>query len=144
MSDSGTTRRIEYPDAAGYPDGAGTLDEGTLALVDEVTAAAIHQVDVPSTDADLEISVHHRVAELRYTAVLGDREIGSIRYDLAGDRVVVLTTMVDPDFRGRGIAGDLIADVLDDIRDRGLLVTARCPVVAAFLAGNSQYADLAG
>ena len=54
----------------------------------------------------------------------------------------MITTTVAPEFRGRGIATDLIADALDDLRERGERITVLCPVVAAFMKGNSQYADL--
>lgn len=133
---------IEYPDSAGYPDGAGFLDEGTVALVDEVTVAAVREVDTPSADAELDIEVHHRDDEHVYSATIGGRELASLRYDVVDDRIVVLTTSVVPEFRGRGIAADLIADALDDIRERGHRITVRCPVVAAFIAANPQYADL--
>jgi uncharacterized protein len=134
---------FEYPDAAGYPDDAGFLDEGTTALVDEVTANAVRQVDRPSADSEVEIEVHRLDDQHVYSAQLDGREVASLRYDEEDDRVVVLTTSVIPEFRGRGIATDLIADALDDIRRWGKSLTVRCPVVAAFIAGNPQYADLA-
>jgi predicted GNAT family acetyltransferase len=137
---SGTSRRYEYPDAAGYPDGAGFLDEGTAALVDEVVARGLRDVDQPSADADAEIEV--RRADNAYVATLEGNELATLRFDELADRVVVLTTTVLPEFRGRGIAPALIAYALDDIRDRGLRVTVYCPVVAAFMAGNPQFTDL--
>jgi predicted GNAT family acetyltransferase len=133
-------KRYEYPDAAGYPDGAGFLDEGTAALVDEVVAGAVRDVDQPSADADAEIDVRRDAHA--YVATRDGRELATLRYDEADGRAVVLTTTVVPEFRGRGIAAALIADALDDIRDRGLRVTVYCPVVAAFMSGNQQYADL--
>lgn len=133
---------FEYPDAAGYPDDAGFLDEGTTALVDEVTAYAVRQVDRPSADSEVEIEVHRLDDEHVYSARLEGREVASLRYDEEDDRVIVLTTSVIPEFRGRGIATDLIADALDDIREWGKSLIVRCPVVAAFIAGNPQYADL--
>ena len=48
-----------------------------------------------------------------------------------------------PRFRGRGIATELIADALDDLRERGTRITVLCPVVSAFIANNPAYADLA-
>ncbi|KQM82579.1 GNAT family N-acetyltransferase [Agromyces sp. Leaf222] len=132
---------IEYPDAAGYPDGAGFLDEGTSALVDEVTAAEVREVDRPSADADAEIEVH-RLAEGRYAATIGDDEVASVRFAETDDEIDVLATTVAPAFRGRGIAADLIADVLDDVRERGKHLVVHCEVVAAFLRNNAQYADL--
>jgi predicted GNAT family acetyltransferase len=133
---------IEYPDSAGYPDGTGFLDEGTTALADEVTADAVRAVDRPSADAESEIEVHRRDDEHVYAATIDGLEVARLRYDEVDDRVVVITTTVVPEFRGRGIATDLIADALDDIRERGRRVTVLCRVVAAFIAGNPQYTDL--
>ena len=73
---------------------------------------------------------------------IGDLEVANIRFDEEDGRIVLITTTVVPEFRGRGIATDLIADALDDLRERGLRITVRCPVVAAFIAENPQYADL--
>ena len=85
MSTPDDSERYEYPDAAGYPDGAGTLDEGTAALVDEVTADALRDVDTPSEDADAEIAVHRHDDRGVYAATLGGREIATVRYDLDGE-----------------------------------------------------------
>ncbi|MRG60392.1 GNAT family N-acetyltransferase [Agromyces sp. CFH 90414] len=134
---------IEYPDSAGYPDGAGVLDEGTGGTLDEATASSVRAVDRPSADAGSEIRVQHDSDHHVYAAVIAGRRIASLHYDVVGGRVVVLTTTVAPEFRGRGIAPDLIADALDGLRELGLPVTVRCPVVAAFIAQHPQYADLA-
>jgi predicted GNAT family acetyltransferase len=133
---------IEYPDAAGYPDGTGTLDEGTAALVDEVTVVALRAVDRPSTETDSEITMHRDDDAHLYVAAMGERELASLRYREVAGRVVLLTTNVAPEFRGRGIATDLIADALDDIRERGLRITVYCPVVASFVAAHPQHADV--
>lgn len=143
MSNGTGSGTFEYPDAAGYPDDAGFLDEGTQALVDEVTAYAVREVDRPSAESEVEIEVHRLDDEQVYSATLNGREVASLRYDEEGDGVILLTTTVVPEFRGRGIATDLIADALDDIREWGKQLTVRCRVVAAFIAGNPQYADLA-
>jgi predicted GNAT family acetyltransferase len=132
--------RFEYPDTAGYPDGTGVLDQGTTALVDEVLAAAVRDVDRPSADADTEIDVRRETHA--YVATMAGRDIADLRFDDVAGRIVVLTTTVLPEFRGRGIAAALIADALDDLRDRGSRVTVYCPVVAAFMTGNPEYRDL--
>lgn len=133
---------FEYPDAAGYPDGAGFLDEGTAALIEEVQARAATDVDRPSADTNSEISVHRQNDENVYVAMLGSREIATLRFAPVADRIDVLATTVVPAFRGRGIAADLIADVLDDLRARGKRIRVHCGVVAAFIASNPQYSDL--
>jgi len=142
MSTQDGSTPIEYPDSAGYPDGAGFLDEGTAALVDEVTADAIRAVDRPSADAETEVEVHRLDDRHVYAATIGDLEVANIRFDEEEGRIVLITTTVVPEFRGRGIATDLIADALDDLRARSERITVLCPVVAAFMKGNSQYADL--
>jgi uncharacterized protein len=107
-----------------------------------VTADAVRAVDRPSADAASEVEVHRRDDVHAYVAVIDGVEVANIRYDEVDGRIVVLTTTVAPEFRGRGIATDLIADALDDLRARRVPLTVRCPVVAAFIRGNPQYADL--
>lgn len=141
MSTGDGFKPVEYPDSAGYPDGAGFLDEGSV-NVDEVTTRTVRAVDRPSADTESEIQMVHRSAEQVYAAIIDGRQIASIRYEVVGGRIIVLSTTVAPEFRGRGIADELIADALDDIRGLGLQITVRCPVVAAFIAENRQFADL--
>ncbi|WP_269756239.1 hypothetical protein [Agromyces humatus] len=38
MSTAASFTTIEYPDSAGYPDGAGVLSQGTKGQLDEATA----------------------------------------------------------------------------------------------------------
>jgi uncharacterized protein len=143
MSTHDDSSRIEFPDAAGYPDGVGFLDEGTAALVDEVTADALRDIDEPSADAEGEVHVRRDDEKRVYAATLDGVEVANLRYDEVDDRrVVVITTSVVPEFRGRGVATELIAYALDDIRDRGLRITVECRVVSAFISGSKQYADL--
>ncbi len=143
MSTQDDSGRFKYPDIAGYPDGAGFLDEGTAALVDEVLADTLrNSVDQPSSDAESEVNVHRNDHKHVYTATLGELELANLRYAEADGRVVVLTTTVTPEFRGRGIATELIAYALDDIRQRSKTITVHCRVVAAFISGNRQYSDL--
>jgi predicted GNAT family acetyltransferase len=133
---------FEYPDAAGYPDGAGFLDEGTADLVSAATEKAVRNVDRPSADTDAEIAVHRLEDERMYVALMAGREIASIRYEETDNRITLLATTVAPEFRGRGLATDLISDVLEDIRGRGEKLTVFCPMVAAFLTDNRQYSSL--
>lgn len=98
--------------------------------------------DVPSADAESEIVVHRDDPRRSYAASLGSVEVATIEFKQIHDRVVVLSTHVVPEFRGRGIAGELIAYALDDVRDRDLHVTVYCPLVSAFINQNPEYADL--
>ena len=100
MSATNSDQRIEYPDATGYPDGAGFLDEGTVTLIDEATAGTVREVDRPSADTDAEIMVRHHVDERVYAATIDGRQIASFRYDLVDGRIIVLTTTVPPSSAG--------------------------------------------
>jgi predicted GNAT family acetyltransferase len=55
---------------------------------------------------------------------------------------VLLAVSVFPEFRGRGIAMELIRQVLDEVRAQGRTVTNYCPVVLTFLERNPSYAEL--
>ncbi|GAA1864619.1 GNAT family N-acetyltransferase [Asanoa iriomotensis] len=78
-----------------------------------------------------------------YAAVAGGREVAGLAYDVAGgDRLVLRATSVFPEFRGQGVATELIRRVLDDVRAHGQTVTIMCPIVHAFIENNPGYADL--
>jgi predicted GNAT family acetyltransferase len=78
-----------------------------------------------------------------YEAIVGDRMIAGLPYNVAGDnRLVLLATSVFPEFRKQGIATALIKRVLDDVRAQGKTVTIMCPVVRTFIEHNPEYAYL--
>lgn len=125
----------EYPDEAGYPDGVGTLSEDQIVLMDEV-AADDH---APAMD----FFVVNDESTSTYEAISGDTVLGGLTYNVAeGDRIVLVAAAVFPEFRGQGIATELIRRVLDEMRARGKTVTVFCPIVWAFLDRNPGYTDL--
>ncbi|HYI60587.1 MAG TPA: GNAT family N-acetyltransferase [Acidimicrobiales bacterium] len=59
------------------------------------------------------------------------------------DGVVVLPhTVVDPRFRGRGLAAHLVRRALGDARARGLHVAPQCWYVAQYIGDNPEHLDL--
>lgn len=134
------SRETEYPDAAGYPDGMGFLDEGTAASGD---GAGPSEFVVPSTDSDVELKVIDDTATEEYRALIGDREVGVIRYShLGGSPTVLRSTYVDPQLRGYGIGTAFIAHVLDARRDTGEKVIVECPMIRHFIDLHPEYADV--
>jgi predicted GNAT family acetyltransferase len=126
---------FEYPDEAGHPDGKGTLSQHQIVLIDEV-------IDNPHAPAFDFALVNDEKAGI-YEAIVGDREIAGLPYNVAGDdRLVLLATSVFPEFRKQGIATELIRRVLDDVRTQGKTVTIMCPIVRTFIEHNPEYADL--
>lgn len=58
------------------------------------------------------------------------------------DVIVFPHTVVFEQFEGQGLASELVAGALDDVRVRGKKVIAKCPYVARFVQKHSDYADL--
>lgn len=134
------SRENEYPDAAGYPDGMGFLDEGTAATGD---GGGSSEFVVPSADSDVELRVLDDTATEEYHALIGDREVGVIRYSrLGGSPTVLRSTYVDPQLRGYGIGTAFIAHVLDARRESGEKVVVECPMIRHFIDLHPEYADV--
>ncbi len=94
------------------------------------------------TEPEGELRVIDNPATRRYEARLGDRVVGFSEYRPAARRLIFTHTVVDPEFEGRGIGSRVAAEALDDVRRRGLTVTAHCPFIAAYLKRHPEYADL--
>jgi predicted GNAT family acetyltransferase len=130
----------EYPDEAGYPDGAGFLDEGTS---DALSAAGSAEFVTPSADADSDVVVVDDPQTEEYHALIGDREVGVIRYSrLEGSPTVLRSTYVDPMLRGYGIGTAFIAHVLDERISAGERVVVECPMIRHFIDTHPEYADV--
>jgi predicted GNAT family acetyltransferase len=123
------------PGEAGPHDREDILSEDQALLADEVR-------DGPQAPA-LDFTLVNDEKSGAYWAVVGDREIAGLPYEVAGDdRLVLLATSVFPEFRRRGIATELIRRVLDDVRAQGKTVTVTCPVVQTFIERNPEYGPL--
>ncbi|KNE79300.1 MULTISPECIES: GNAT family N-acetyltransferase [Streptomyces] len=75
----------------------------------------------------------------RYEIHDGERLAGFSDYRLTDDRRIAFTrTETLPEFRGRGLAGRLVAGQLDDARRRGLAVLPFCPYVRKYIAEHAD------
>jgi predicted GNAT family acetyltransferase len=79
-----------------------------------------------------------------YDAVVDGQVVGMIVYFTPrGDQRVTLShTVVDPDYRGRGIASRLVKHALDDLRANDLKLSNYCPFVANYIADHPEYKEL--
>ena len=102
--------------------------------------------DATTSDADGEAEDELRVVdnpeERRYEALIGDRLAGMAEYRMAGNRVIFTHTETDPAFAGQGVASRLARGALDDVRARGLVMTPKCPFIAAYVERHPAYQDL--
>jgi len=63
-------------------------------------------------------------------------------YVRAGDVVTFTHTKVPRELEGQGIASDLIAGALADVRNQGLKIIPECPYVAGYIERHPDLQDL--
>lgn len=99
-------------------------------------------MSTPDTSHSAALDVTRDDASSRYEGRLDGRVVGVIDFTLGDGTVVITHTGTLPEYRGRGIAGRLTAEALDDIRERGQRVRPVCPYTASYLDQHPEYADL--
>jgi uncharacterized protein len=90
----------------------------------------------------MELRVADNPGRSRYEITADGEVAGIIDYHLSGHAISFLHTETDPRFRGHGLAGRLVGDALDSVRERGLEVLPFCPFVRSWLGEHPDYADL--
>lgn len=89
----------------------------------------------------IETYVNNHFLE-RFELTIDDALVAWIDYELANGMIALNHTEVVTSFRGRGLAGDLVAFALAHAQLRGLRVQANCSYVAGFVGRHTEYADL--
>jgi len=87
------------------------------------------------------VQVRHNQAANRYEAEVGGKTAVA-EYVRAGDVVTFTHTKVPGGLEGQGIASNLIAGALADLRGRGFKIVPECPFVAAYLQRHPELQDL--
>lgn len=82
-------------------------------------------------------------AEHRFEIRVGGKLVGFTEYEHRHAAVAFHHTEIDPRFRGRGLAGELIRFALDAARRAGRSVQPYCPFVRRFVEDHPEYHDLA-
>jgi predicted GNAT family acetyltransferase len=78
----------------------------------------------------------------RWAAKVGAEAIGTLTYQFAGERYVLISTHVADAYRHQGLATKLAIRALDDIRSTGRRITVICPFVGDVIARHPKYFDL--
>jgi len=86
-------------------------------------------------------AVTDNAADHRFELKAGDH-VAVAYYTLGPDKITFTHTEVPPALSGQGIGSKLARGALEQVRARGLKVVARCPFIAAFIAKNSECADV--
>lgn len=77
-----------------------------------------------------------------YELAFDGQTAAGLTYKETGTRVTILATSVFPEFRGKGIASELLGGVLDLLRAEGRTATLTCPFATAFVESHPEYADV--
>jgi uncharacterized protein len=88
-----------------------------------------------------DLKVINNTDHNRFEADLGN-DFAFIEYSEGEDYLSLDHTFVPDSHRGKGIAGRLIHQVLEYIRERKIQIIARCPVVRKYIETHPEYIPL--
>ena len=74
--------------------------------------------------------------------IAGGHLAARTEYQDRHDRLFFAHTEVAPDFEGKGLAGDLVEQALDDVRRLGRMIVPLCSYVRAWIERHPEYDDL--
>jgi uncharacterized protein len=80
--------------------------------------------------------------EERYELLIDDVVAVFADYFVESNTVELPHTVTEPHFRGQGLAGKLVAHVLDELVAAEMSVLPSCPYVASFIETHPQYQQL--
>ena len=92
----------------------------------------------------MNTNVVHDIENHRYEIFLDDERVGLMDYELRPGEIHLVHTEVDPAQQGKNLAGILMREALDDVRERGLKMRPVCSYVVKFVERFDEYADLVG
>jgi predicted GNAT family acetyltransferase len=78
----------------------------------------------------------------RYELVVDGEVVAFVQYQMRGGRLLLIHTEVDKSRAGHGLASELIAGALDDVRVRGIPMLPICSFVDGFIQRHPEYDDL--
>lgn len=68
--------------------------------------------------------------------------LGEITWEIAGDVMTINHTFVQPEYRGQGIAEELVAEAVAIARENAYRVVPICPFAKKEFARKTAYQDL--
>jgi uncharacterized protein len=86
--------------------------------------------------------VEDNPARRRFEILVDGSLAGTAAYQLRPDVIVFTHTEIDATYQGKGVGSALARGALDQVRERGDRVIARCPFIASFIKENPEYQNL--
>src|ERR1700722_8159023 len=99
------------------------------------------ETDMRSDARNFSVSVADDPSADRYELLVDGDLAATANYVLLPGKIVFSYTELMPGFEGRGLGQQLASAVLDDVRQRGLGVVARCPFFVTFIEDHPDYGD---
>ncbi|HEY2947142.1 MAG TPA: GNAT family N-acetyltransferase [Micromonosporaceae bacterium] len=90
----------------------------------------------------MQVEVRNNSDEQRFEAWVDGALVGFAEYRRRPEAVVFIHTEVDPEYQGHGVAAQLAAGALDQVRSAGGKIIAQCPYIAAYLRKHPEQQDL--
>lgn len=86
--------------------------------------------------------IEHKPEDSRFEIYLGDELAGHADYVERPGVRDFNHTLTFPQFRGKGLAAQLVQSALDTTREQGFKVIATCWFVDEFIGSHAEYQDL--
>ena len=86
--------------------------------------------------------IRHLREQFQFAIIVDDEVAGYLEYRMGPGVRAIMHTIIDPKFRGQGLAGQLVKQALDETRAEGLLVEPYCPYTRSYIAKHHEYLDL--
>ncbi len=79
----------------------------------------------------------------RFVVKVDGQEAGFLSYEAAGEQTwTLVSTEVDPTYRGQGLAGQLVADAVRVARTEGIRLRPLCPYTVSWFERHPQDQDV--
>ncbi|MGO4200580.1 GNAT family N-acetyltransferase [Rhodococcus sp. TAF43] len=86
--------------------------------------------------------IEHNAGENRFEIYVDDALAGYADYIETNGVRDFGHTVTNPDFRGQGLAGQVVKAALDTSREQGFKIVPSCSYVEKYVASHPEYADL--
>lgn len=100
------------------------------------------EVDAEAEGLRARLRVERDDGHSRYEGRLDGALATVIEFHRDGDVLVVTHTGTEPQWRGRGLAGETTRQALLDVREAGRRVRPVCPFTADYLDSHAEVRDL--
>jgi predicted GNAT family acetyltransferase len=88
-----------------------------------------------------DVEVRDNPEESRFEAYVDGELAGFSAYVVGSGAINFVHTEVDDDYEGQGVGSSLVEQMMEQLRDGDLTVTASCPFVRSWIRKHPDYRD---